>query len=168
MKKLVLSIAILLAGLTVSAQEGQFNAGANIGIPTGDSGDSTSIAYSIEANYLFEVSDAFKVGPSVSYLGYIYKSEIKDAADAGGYDLDSPAFLPIAAAGRFAASEQFTIGLDLGYAVGLNDGNDGGLYYRPLVGYNVSDSAMIQASYSGVSDDGFTASAISLGVVFGL
>ena len=168
MKKLVLSIAIALGALTASAQEGQFNVGANIGIPVGDVKDATSISYSIEANYLFEVADAIKVGPSVSYLGYGLDGDYKDLFEALGFDVEAPAYLPIAAAGRFAASEQFTIGLDLGYALGINEGNDGGLYYRPLVGYNVSEAVMIQAAYSGINNDGATASAISLGVVFGL
>ena len=45
----------------------------------------------------------------------------------------------------------FTVGLDLGYAVGINDGNDGGVYYRPMFGYNINEKIQLNASYRGVS-----------------
>lgn len=79
-------------------------------------------------------------------------------------------FLPIAASGRFNASEDFSIGADLGYALGINEGNDGGFYYRPIVGYNLSEKAQLNLSYTGVSikDADFTWSTINLGVLFSL
>ncbi len=73
MKK-VLFIAVVVLGLgNINAQNGSFNAGVSIGLPTGDISDSSSLAISVEANYLFEISDQFKVGPSISYLHYTGK-----------------------------------------------------------------------------------------------
>lgn len=195
MKKLLIAITIVFAGFTANAQKGGFNLGANVGLPVGDLGKVTSFALSAEANYLFEVSDEFKVGPSLSYLYFFGKeadSPIKGKSleqyvkETTGIDIDklpsstlkplqdaynkakdlatapNASIMPIALAGRFNASEQFTIGADLGYAIGLEKGSEGSFYYRPLVGYNFG-SSMIQLAYSGFDGGG----AVTLGLMFG-
>ena len=153
MKKVFLSILMVALGFTANAQEG-FNIGANIGIPTGDA-DGFDITYAIEANYLFEVSDALQVGPSVSYL--VYSSDFIDLS-----------FLPVAAAARYALSEKFIVGLDLGYGLSLEEYIDDGFYYRPMVGFKVSDLIMLQAFYSGIELDGATVASFGAGIMFDL
>ena len=165
MKK-VLFIAVVVLGLgNINAQNGSFNAGVSIGLPTGDISDSSSLAISVEANYLFEISDQFKVGPSISYLHYIGKKDI----NGSGFDADDISFLPIAAAARFAASEKFTIGADLGYGIGISpDDIEGAFYYRPMIGYNISEKVMLQATYTGMSKEGSTISNFGVGAMFSL
>lgn len=63
-------VAIMILGLAANAQEGETNIGGVIGIPVGDASDAFDITGSIEVNYLFNVSEKFKVGPSVSYLNF--------------------------------------------------------------------------------------------------
>ena len=165
MKK-VLFIAVVVLGLgNINAQNGSFNAGVSIGLPTGDISDSSSLAISVEANYLFEISDQFKVGPSISYLHYTGKKDILGS----GYDADDMSFLPIAAAARFAASEKFTFGADLGYGIGISpDDIEGAFYYRPMIGYNISEKVMLQATYTGMSKEGSTISNFGVGAMFSL
>lgn len=152
---------MLAFGFTATAQ-GNFNVGVNLGLPTGDVSDAYTFALGLEANYLFEVSETFEVGPSISFSNFF-------GDEVGGFEFEDASFLPIAAAARFAAGDSFTLGADLGYAVGLSpDGNDGGFYYRPMVGYDLSENFMLQAYYSGVSVDGGTFSAFGIGGVFGL
>lgn len=43
------------------------------------------------------------------------------------------------------------VGLDLGYAIGINDGNDGGVYFKPMFGYNITDMIQLNAAFRGVS-----------------
>ncbi|MCI2228372.1 outer membrane beta-barrel protein [Polaribacter sp. MSW13] len=166
MKKLLFIAVFAICGLgTANAQEGAFNVGGNLGFPTGDMSDISSFAISVEANYLFNLSDEFKVGPSVSYLHYFGKNDILGT----GIDANDTSFLPIAAAGRYAASEKFTIGADLGYGIGISpNGQEGAFYYRPMVGYAISDKVMLQASYTGMSKDGFTISNFGFGAMFAL
>jgi hypothetical protein len=166
MKKL-LCIALMAFVGSVNAQEGQFNIGLNVGLPTGDAADISSLSLSAEANYLFEISDTFQAGASVAYLYNIGK-DINFAGFTA--TLEDFSFLPIAAAGRFAASEKFTLGADVGYALGISPkGNDGGFYYRPMVGFHITEMMMIQASYSGVrGDGGSTFSNFSVGAMFSL
>ena len=165
MKK-VLFIAVVVLGLgNINAQNGSFNAGVSIGLPTGDISNSSSLAISVEANYLFEISDQFKVGPSISYLHYTGKKDILGS----GFDADDISFLPIAAAARFAASEKFTIGADLGYGFGISpDDIEGAFYYRPMIGYNISEKVMLQATYTGMSKEGSTISNFGVGAMFSL
>ena len=161
MKKVLLIAIFAICGLgTVNAQEGNFNAGINLGLPTGDADAGYTFVLGAEVNYLFTVSEGFEVGPSVSFVNY-FGDEIL------GITIDSASFLPIAAAARYDASEKFVVGADLGYGIGISpDGNDGGFYYRPMVGYNLNEKITLQASYSGVSVNGGTFSNFGVGAMF--
>ncbi|WP_299121641.1 outer membrane beta-barrel protein [uncultured Tenacibaculum sp.] len=154
MKKLLL-VAMMAFGMAVNAQETELNVGGTIGLPVGDAKDAKlDVAGAIEVNYLFKVSEDFKVGPSVSYLHFN-----GDGADLG--------YLPLAAAARYSVTDKFTLGADLGYGIGVyQDGQTSGFYYRPVVGYKVTDKITIQADYSGISLDGATVSKIGLGGVY--
>lgn len=159
MKKLfLLPIFAILTITSVNAQE--FKAGVNVGLPLGDIEDAYTLNIGVEANYLWDVSEEFKAGISAGYSHYLGDSD---------FGVDDAGFLPIAAAGRFNVSEDFVIGADLGYAVGISpSGNDGGFYYAPRVQYGVSESLDIVLAYKGISVDGGTFSSINLGIEFGL
>lgn len=59
----------------------------------------------------------------------------------------------------------FKLGADVGYAVGVNEGNDGGFYVRPMIGYNISGNTELNVSYINVSNDG-SFSVAALGLLF--
>tara|TARA_R110002072_G_scaffold172324_5_gene326360 strand:+ start:873 stop:1358 length:486 start_codon:yes stop_codon:yes gene_type:complete len=161
MKKVLLIAAIAVFGFTsVQAQEEGFKLGVNFGLPVGDIDEVSSFNAGLDVSYMFDIADSFQVGPSLGYSHYFIKSDFSDFIDA-------IQFLPISANARFYASEDLFFGANLGYALGINDGNEGGFYYRPNVGYNLGSVSLI-LSYQGVSDDGFTASSLNLGVEFGL
>lgn len=164
MKKVILVAALALFGFSVNAQEG-FKAGINLGLPVGDAGDLSGFSVGVDALYHWEVSETFHAGVATGFTNAFGKTIEGDGFEI---EVDNVQFLPIAASGRFSASEEFKIGADLGYAVGINDGNDGGFYYRPIVGYGVSEKVEINASYTGISLDGGTWSTINLGVLFAL
>jgi len=153
-----LCIAIAIFGLSNLNAQG-FKLGGNVGIPTGDASDFSSFAIGVDVNFFWQASDSFDAGLAAGFSNSFLK---------GDFDGDNVQFLPIAAAGRFNASEDFKIGVDIGYGIGINDGNDGGFYYRPMVGYDVSETIEINLSYSGVSRDGGTWSILGLGVMFAL
>ena len=147
MKKLFLTIVFTtVLAFSVNAQEGSFSIGASVGTVTGDASDFYSYSYSVA--YMFSMSDQFDLGVTASYLTYIGEDKIFGIA----VDIANGSFLPLAAAARYNASEKFVFGADLGYAIGLSpDGNDGGFYYKPMIGYNINDRTQITASYSGIS-----------------
>ncbi|BAO77114.1 outer membrane beta-barrel protein [Winogradskyella sp. PG-2] len=164
MKKLFLAAFAVFAFASVNAQE--FNAGANLGLPIGDAGDGWTFNVTLDVNYLWEVSEKFHAGVA-SGLSYNFG----DSFDTGfgTIDVDDAVFLPIAAAGRFAASEKFTLGLDLGYGLGISPSElESGFYTAPRVQYAVSEALDVVLAYRGVSLDGGSFDTITLGVEFGL
>lgn len=163
MKK-VLVVALALIGFSMNAQDG-FKLGANLGLPVGDAGDVSGFSVGLDAQYMFETAGEFDLGVATGFTNSFGKT-IGDSEFS--IEIDDVQFLPLAGVARYKASEEFSIGTDLGYALGINDGNDGGFYYRPTVGYAVSEGIEINASYTGISLDGGTWSTVNLGVLFSL
>lgn len=165
MKKLFLLSVLAVFGFTVNAQDssssasgGSFKVGANLALPIGDAGDVSTISIGLDAAYLFGISEQFDLGPAIGFTNAIMDSDFDY--------LDDVQFLPIAAAGRYNINSNMYVGADIGYAIGINDGNDGGFYYRPRFGYNFTDLIGVNASYTGISADGGDWSTIGIGVEF--
>ena len=155
----------MLSGLAVQAQEG-FNLGINFGFPTGDASDISSFSLGIDANYLWGVAESFDAGVATGFTNAFGKKI--DLGDFGEVSVDDVQFIPVAAAGRYHFTDRFRAGGDLGYAIGLNDGNDGGFYYRPMVGYGITERIEANFSYTGISLDGGTWSTFVIGFMFNL
>ena len=163
MKKSLIVLALIMASFSAYAQ-GSFKAGVNGGIPVGDAEEIANFQLGVDVAYMFAVADRFEVGPLVGF-SHFFLDDID--TPFGSADMDDVQFLPIAGSGRFGITDSFFLGADLGYAVGISDGNDGGFYYKPQVGYDFGLIGLI-ASYSGVSMDGINWSSVNLGVEFGL
>lgn len=165
MKKLLLLTAIAVFGFgTMNAQS--FAIQVNGALPSGDVSDGYSFGAQLSAAYLFEVAEGVQVGPSAGVF-HFFGSDL----EFGGmtFPVDDATFIPIGGTGRIMLGDAFLLGADLGYGLGVApDGNDGGFYYKPFVGYAVSDAIKIVAGYAGVSVDGGTFSSINAGVEFGL
>lgn len=166
MKKLFLFAAFAVMSLTtMNAQE--FKIGIAGALPVGDSGDGYTFGANLDFSYLFEVSDTFTAGPMAGVIHYF-----GDSVDLGGFgtvDIEDATFVPLGGTGRVVLGDSFMLGADLGYGLGIApDGNDGGFYYKPRVGYMVSEAITIMAAYSGISVDGGTFSSINAGIEFGL
>ena len=151
MKKLfITTVAVLGMFFNIQAQEG-FNVGGYLGVPVVDGSDYATFSLGLDANYLFEVVDRIAVGPAVS-IGHSFGS---DRTYYNGTvvvtDNDPFQFAAIAGAGRFSINDKMTAGADIGFAIGINDGNDGGLYFRPMFGYNIIDNIQLNASLIGIS-----------------
>ncbi|MFI0429433.1 outer membrane beta-barrel protein [Mariniflexile sp. HMF6888] len=165
MKKLfLLPIFAIFAILNMSAQ-GDLNAGINLGLPIGDAGDGWTFNVTLDVNYLWDAGENFKAGVATGY-SHSFGDSIETGF--GTIDVDDAQFLPVAGAARFAISDKFTLGADLGYAIGIDEGNDGGFYYAPRVQYAISESLDVVFAYRGVSLDGGSFDVLTLGVEFGL
>jgi hypothetical protein len=163
MKKMFLLAAVLLVfGLTTSTAQ-EIKLGANVGIPVGDISDASNFKLGVDFAYLFTPTDMFQVGPMLGYSHYFMKDI--DMGSSGTFEVDDASFLPIAASGRFSLGDAVFAGADLGYAVGLSDGNDGGFYYRPKLGFDLL-GLWIVGSYEGISMDGGTVSSVNAGLEF--
>ncbi len=165
-----MAVAFAAFGLSMQAQDATasksgkgFKIGVNAQLPTGDVAEFTPFGLGLDVAYLFEVSENFDAGVATGFSNIFVKSDFNDFLDPFQY-------LPIAAAatGRFNATEDFSLGADLGYAVGISEGFDGGFYYKPLVGYMISDAAQLNLSYVGISIEDLTFSTLNFGVLFSL
>lgn len=161
MKRLVLIMCFALIGSTAVQAQSGLRVGANIGLPVGDIEEVSDFQVGADLAYMVGVADMLYLGPKLGYTQFFMNDD-----DFGGIEVDDPAFLPIAASGRVSLVG-FFVGTDLGYAVGLNDGNDGGFYYKPQVGFNLGLIGII-GSYTGISVDGGNFGSINLGIEFGL
>ncbi len=152
MKKLLLSIALVAFAFTTTAQDGKFNVGGDISYNF----DGEVFGLMGEVNYLFEISDEFRVGPAATYL-YSFGKD----SEIGGttISIEGSGNFALAGAARYDVSDKFTIGADLGYFL-----DPSGFYYRPLVGYNLNENTMIQLSLPSSE----ASNNLALGVMFAL
>lgn len=154
-KLLLLCFALMAFGFT-QAQDSGLKLGVNLGIPTGDASDISSIALGVDLGYMVPVTEKFKAGGTIGYAFFSGK-------DFHGVDFPDFSFLPIAVSGQYSIIQNLFVGVDLGYAVGLApDGNDGGFYYQPKFGYQI-DLFEVYLGYKGVSVDGGTISSLNIG-----
>jgi len=164
MKRLVLIFCFSLLGTAFMQAQSGLRVGANIGLPVGDIEEVSNFQAGADVAYLIGVADMLYLGPKIGYTRFFMEDM---DSEFGDFEIDDPAFLPIAASGRVSLARGFFFGTDLGYAVGLNDGNDGGFFYKPQVGYNFGKIGLL-ASYTGISVDGGSFGSINLGIEFGL
>ncbi len=156
MKKIILSIAVLLVCGFANAQDGGFKVGAHIGLPLGDIKDFSSLNLGADVAYTWKVADKFDAGIVSGYTSYLGK----DGFDAVG-------FIPVAATAQYSIAANMFLGADLGYGIGASSDNDGGFLYQPKIGYQ-TDTMEVYVSYKGISVDGGTFSSVNLGVNFRL
>lgn len=169
MKKIILVAVVALFGFTMNAQDAQFKVGINGALPIGDAGDAYTFSVGLDVAYLWNVSEKFDAGVATGFTN-AFGDEISGSILGIPFtaDVEDAQFIPIAGAARYNVSSDFFLGADVGYAVGINDGNDGGFYYRPKVGYNFSEKISVNFSYTGIALDGGSFDTIGLGVEFGL
>ena len=80
--------------------------------------------------------------------------------------VDDQQYLTLAAAARLKLFGIVSGGADIGYAIGINDGNDGGFYFRPVVGIDIADTIELNVSYENISNDGVNWGNLNVGVLF--
>lgn len=148
MKKIFL-VAIATVGFAFSgtAQDTKMKVGVDFGIPMGDIKDSASFNLGVNAAYTWNVGEGFDAGVGVSYNTYFAKEY-----DVLGVTVkpDNANFLPIYGTANYGFTENIFVGADLGYAIGLTEGVDGGFYYQPKVGYQ-TEMFEVFVGYKGLS-----------------
>ena len=163
MKKLLLTAAVICGFAFSQAQDTGFNGGAHFGLPLGDVKDAFSMNIGLDASYLFEVSDQFKAGFGTGYDLWLGKTEtISLLGSTFEFENENASFIPVYGTAKYNLSENFFLGANLGYAIGVSEGNDGGFLYEPKVGatFNQFD---VYGFYKGISMDGGSFSSVGLG-----
>ncbi|SMC59483.1 hypothetical protein [Moheibacter sediminis] len=128
MKKLFLTAAIAVFGLV--GVNAQFEAGAYLGAPIGDS-DGASLNAGATFAYYVPIVEGLKIG-GIAGVDHFFGKDYR------GFDYPDATFIPIAASAKYNFNPKLFVGLDLGYAIGVSDGaGDGGFLVRPRFGFSL-------------------------------
>jgi len=162
MKKVLVTLVFALLGMRLFAQKG-LKLGIHGGLPLDEFQDELSLVAGVDLGYRWGLSEIIDLGVMVGFVnGFPEKYDRELFAE----DLPNIQFVPLAASVRFWTSNSFSIGGDVGQAIGINDGNDGGLYYRPTIAYLMGAQTEVNLSYTGIALDGATWSTINVGVLY--
>lgn len=141
----------------------KFRIGVNLGLPVGDAAEITTFGLGLELNYHYGISKVFDLGLIAGYSHAFIDTEKVESND-----FDNIRFFTVAGSVRVypTVRSRINFGVDGGYAYGLDDEQEGGLYYRPLIAYNIGRGTEISVSYSGISNDDSQWDTVALGFYF--
>lgn len=162
MKLFGLTLICTLAGAFLFAQEG-FKIGINGEVPVGDNQDVVSLGIGADVGYMWALGEVVDVG---AMAGFINGFPEKYHQEVGSPDLPNVQFLPLAASVRIWPSNSFSFGGQIGIAIGINEGNDGGFYYKPTIGYLMGAVTEINLSYTGITVDNAQWATVNLGILY--
>ncbi|HKJ48160.1 MAG TPA: hypothetical protein VJ973_03680 [Christiangramia sp.] len=159
MKKSLFLLVFLMLSTGLMAQK-HWTFGLNGGIPIGDIEETHNFHASADIAYRIDIINLLDIGVMAGYSHYFGESITDGAFDI---DYDDLQFIPVGATGRLRILSLLFVGTDLGYAIGVSDGIDGGFYVRPQIGLNLG-IVNVLASYENISVDGGNVSSINGGV----
>lgn len=163
MKNYILLFLFLFFATGSQAQEG-FKVGFHGGLPIDDFNDAVSLSLGLDAGYMFALGEIVDVGVSTGFIHGFAETFDSDIIVA---DLPDMQFVPLAASVRIWPSNSISIGVDAGQALGINDGNDGGFYYRPILGYLMGAYTEVNFSYSTINmDNDLSWNSVNMGLLF--
>lgn len=159
MKKLILSLAIVMITVAASAQdlEGfKVQAGINLAIPVLNLGFS-SIGAGVDLSGIYGITEKVALTGDVGYTSLFGKNNIGNLG-----------LVPVRVGVRYFTSENFYIAGKGGLIFTTNGGGYSAAAYSAGVGYMLSPSLDLGASYDGYSKNGSAGYAnIRLGYTFG-
>ena len=161
MKRILLAAAILLGTFSANAQ---LKIGLDGGAPTGDLSDIYTFTFGADVYYYFLGADdeLLNIGATAGYQHFV-GGEILNT----GKNYDAAMFLPLAGAARLNLLKILEAGADIGYSLGLNDGNNGGFYWRAVAGVDFG-KLELNAYFLNVSDNGFNTGSLGASIIFDL
>ena len=144
-----------------------FRAGLVGGIVVGDFSEAYSLNLGLDIYHHWGVSREIDLGLTTGFFNaFGEKQTISTGGIAVETEFDNIQFIPAGASVRIYPTSGFKFGGDAGYAIGINEGNEGGFYYRPSIGIDLSGgSSELNISYMAVTDE-VTFGTVLLGYLF--
>lgn len=168
MKTIITTLVLIVTTLSINAQVDRtnFRAGLNAGLVTGDASDFYSFSLGIDFLYVWGLSKEIDLGVATGFNNAFGEDEtISDGGITISTEFANVQYIPAALALRIYPSYGFKFGGDIGYGIGVSDGFEGGLYYRPIIGVDINGTTELNVSYAAISNDGTFATAM-IGVLF--
>lgn len=161
---LVFAMSLLNAQGTVDRTN--FRAGINGGIVTGDVSEAYSFSLGIDILHVWGLSKVIDLGLATGFNNAFGEEE---TFSNGGITVTTEfanlQYIPAAVALRIYPSYGFKFGGDIGYAIGVSNGYDGGFYYKPMIGVDINGNTELNISYAAIRNDG-TFGTVMVGVLF--
>lgn len=144
-----------------------FRAGVNAGLVQGDFSESYSLVLGVDIYNHWGLSKTLDLGLATGFSNaFGEKQTITQGGTFTETTFDNIQFIPLAGSVRVFLTRGLKIGGDVGYGLGINKGNDGGLYYRPVLGVEMNGgSSEFNVSYSALNGE-TTLSSILAGFLF--
>lgn len=166
MKRFLFILALVCMTHMSSFSQNGLNFGGSIGLPINGSDLDFTLGLTADINYLFEVHPQFSLGLASGY-GIGFGDSYYIGPLIGEIDVEDYEYIPVALAGRHYVGDRLVFGTDVGYAIAMSDLDDGGFYFRPMVGFNLNDVMQLNVNYVGISDYYYW-STLNLGFTFNL
>ena len=164
MKKVVFVLLIALIGNGLYAQEG-IKLGIQAGLPYNDFNDFSSVMVGADIGYMRALGEVVDLGVMTGIIHGFPKTFVLEDAGVTIEDNEAIDFIPLALSTRIWPSQDFSVGVDVGQAFGISDGNDGGFYLRPIIGYLFGTYTEINVSHTSIKLDDATWSTINFGIL---
>lgn len=173
MKKGILTLVLLFTAFALQAQRNvdrtNFRAGLNGGLVLGDFSEAYSFGLGVDIYHHWGVSKVLDIGVTTGFFNAFGEDQ---TTTANGLTVQTEfgnwQYLPVGASLRIYPGKNvgFKFGGDIGYALGINDGNEGAWYYRPSMGIDLGGgTSELNISYLAVNDD-VAFSSVLLGYLF--
>ncbi len=172
-KKYVVVAILLLVGFAVHAQPSSDNengvkgkhfigAGPNAGLVVGDFSNNYDSTLGLDVFYMYGISKKFLIGGSTGFANYFSDEPL--VRDGIQQEAESLQFIPLTASIRSVRFKYLVVGTDIGYAFGLNEGNDGGFYLSSRITHFIGDKVPVFFGYRRISYGGDNLDSFLIGV----
>jgi hypothetical protein len=164
-----MTILALLGAILLNAQDrSRFKGGFHGGLPVGDAGEVSKMSLGVDFVYAYGASELIDLGFSAGFTNaFIDEGKTTDlVVDGSGFN--NVQFMPLAGNIRLYPTYRFSLGVDVGYAVGINQGNEGGVYYKPSLAFFLGRSTTeVVLGYTGISNNGSSWDVATVGILYG-
>ena len=164
MKKVILLVLVFFTGTSIYAQEG-IKLGIQAGLPYNDFNDISSVMVAADFGYMRALGEVVDLGVMTGLVHGFPKTFVFEEVGVETEENKAIDFVPLALSTRIWPSQDFSLGIDVGYALGISDGNDGGLYFRPVLGYLFGTYTEINVSHTTIKLDGASWTTINFGIL---
>ncbi|AWX44388.1 hypothetical protein HME9304_01388 [Flagellimonas maritima] len=122
------------------------------------------VAFSVWISITCTITRRIFEGATTGFSNFLGKAETVAGIEIDNDDLQ---FIPLAASIRFRLLKNLCVGPDIGYAIPLNDGGDGGFYLSQRVSYVFNNGLILYAGYRSIAlEDNLASVQFGLGFAF--
>lgn len=148
-----------------------FKAGFHAAVAVGDASDDANFGVGLDLYQHWGISRKLDLGVTAGFTNFFgLESTIDIGPDSITTRGEDTRYGLVGGFFRFYPSRSINLGGDIGYALGISSGVEGGFYYRPTISVNLSDTSALNFSYMAINsiirDQAFYWNAVSAGVIF--